>query len=206
MTDAAKFWDKMADSYAARAIPDEAAYARTLERAATYLNGDDRVLEVGAGTGTTAIRLAPNVAAYTATDFSGKLMEIARQRAAEAGADNVTFRTADLFDPAEGAPFDAVMAFNLLHLVEDLDGAVAHLASLVKPGGYLISKSACLGGQITWMRPAIWVARKLGRAPFVAFRTIDDLQGAIERHGLKIVETGNYPVRPLNRFVVAQKV
>ncbi|WP_163847562.1 class I SAM-dependent methyltransferase [Pseudooceanicola aestuarii] len=206
MKDATAFWDGMARSYADRPISDPAAYDRTLDRVRSYLAPSDRVLEVGAGTGTTAIRLRPHVGSYEATDLSDNLIQIARQRAAEADAAPITFRTADLMERPEGAPYDVVMAFNLLHLVEDIDTALAHLAGLVKPGGYVITKSACLGSGLHWMRPMIWVMQQLGRAPYVAFRNVEELQNAVERQGLKILETGNYPARPINRFIVAQKV
>ena len=54
-----KFWDGIAERYAARPVTDEAAYADTLARVRSYLGPDDRVREIGCGTGSTTPRLAP---------------------------------------------------------------------------------------------------------------------------------------------------
>ena len=53
------FWDSAADKYARKPIGNEAAYAQTLDRTRAYLSSDQHVLEIGCGTGTTALKLAP---------------------------------------------------------------------------------------------------------------------------------------------------
>ena len=86
MQNATYFWDKVAPKYAKRPIADMSAYDRTLARTATYLHESDRVLELGCGTGTTALRLADRVAAYTASDLSPGMIRIAREKAQAAGS------------------------------------------------------------------------------------------------------------------------
>ena len=54
-----RFWDRIAKRYAARIIKDPAAYEAMLADAAGRLRPTDRVLEIGCGTGSIAIRLAP---------------------------------------------------------------------------------------------------------------------------------------------------
>ena len=49
-----RFWDRLAAGYAKKPVPDEEAYARTLERVRAHLTPNDRVLELGCGTGTSA--------------------------------------------------------------------------------------------------------------------------------------------------------
>ena len=63
MQNQAAFWDRAATKYAAQPISDMTAYDATLARARTYLHPTDRVLEFGAGTGTTALHLADSVRA-----------------------------------------------------------------------------------------------------------------------------------------------
>ena len=46
----------------------------------------------------------------------------------------------------------------------------------------------------------------MGKAPYVRFETIAELDQRIGRAGFEIVETGNYPVRPPNHFVVARRM
>ncbi len=57
----AKFWDRAAPKYAASKIADTGGYERSLERMRALLNPDFTVLELGCGTGSTALRLAGGV-------------------------------------------------------------------------------------------------------------------------------------------------
>ena len=75
-----RFWDKAARKYASSPIADLPGYERTLQRVRHWLQPSDRVLELGCGTATTALRLAPATAHYTATDLSAAMMDIARQK------------------------------------------------------------------------------------------------------------------------------
>ena len=80
MTDAA-FWDRIAPKYARTPISNMDAYEATLARVKTHLSETDTVLELGCGTGTTAMKLAPGVAHVTASDVSGAMIGIGRARA-----------------------------------------------------------------------------------------------------------------------------
>jgi ubiquinone/menaquinone biosynthesis C-methylase UbiE len=80
MADDARFWDRIARKYARSAIADQAGYERTLERTRALLGPGDRVLELGCGTGTTALRLAGGVQDYVATDLSAGMIAIAKEK------------------------------------------------------------------------------------------------------------------------------
>ncbi|MCO6383629.1 class I SAM-dependent methyltransferase [Oceanicola sp. 502str15] len=202
MTDA-KFWNRVAPRYAARPIADEPAYATTLERTASYLAADASVLEAGAGTGTTARRLSPHVGRVLATDIASALLDVARSRIEADGITNITLEERGVGDLPEG-PFDAAIAFNLLHLVPDPAAALAAMAARVRPGGYVITKTTALAGA-WYFRPIIGVMRLFGKAPRVRFFSVAELDALHEAAGLTIVETGNYPAKPPARFIVAQK-
>jgi len=145
MTTAENFWDKAAQNYAKRPVADMESYDQTIERTRAYLNTSDQVLELGGGTGTTALRLADAVGHITSTDISSKMISIAQGKAETEGVSNATFRQAAIGDAdnSEG-PYDAVLAFNLLHLIEDVPNTLSEIHATVKPGGLFISKSACL--------------------------------------------------------------
>lgn len=82
----AMFWDRVAKRYAAQPVSDPAAYEVTLSRTASYLRADQTILELGCGTGNTAVTLAPNVAQMLATDFSAKMIEFGQERPARRGS------------------------------------------------------------------------------------------------------------------------
>ena len=90
----ATFWDKVAPKYAKSPIADQAAYEYTLDRTRTYLNPKDSVLELGCGTGSTALLLAPDVKQITAIDLSPGMLVIAREKAAKAGVNKHSKRAA----------------------------------------------------------------------------------------------------------------
>ena len=113
-----RFWDKHAEGYAKRPVKNVPAYEQTLERARAYLTRNDRVLELGCGTGTTALKLCGDAAYITGSDISPVMIGIARGKAEDQGLENVDFITSDASVPGfDAGSFDAVMAFNLLHLL-----------------------------------------------------------------------------------------
>ena len=205
-----QFWDKVAAKYARTPIKNLESYTYTLERTRTYLGADDKVLEIGAGTGSTALELAPSVGHITATDISPRMTELAQDKARAAGIANAEFVAAEAMVPGLDGPYDAVLAHNLLHLVEDLPGVLARIHEVTRPGGVFISKTFCkptgFGPPLFWvMRLALPVMQHFGKAPFVAMLTIRELEEVIIDAGFSIVETGNYPKGEIRRYIVARK-
>ncbi|MEO0752349.1 MAG: class I SAM-dependent methyltransferase [Pseudomonadota bacterium] len=208
-----KFWDNVAAKYAKTPVKDETAYQQTLDRVRAHLRPEDRVLELGCGTGTTALALAGAAREITATDFSDAMIEVGRKKAADAGVQNVRFLTAEPGSDTlrDDGPFDVVMAFNLLHLIEDLPTAMAQIAGLVRPGGLFVSKTFCRPGpgegnlEYFATRIALPVMQTFGKAPYVGFMYVAHLEDQVTRAGFEITERGNYPARPPRRFLVARK-
>lgn len=137
----ARFWDRTSRAYARGAVADQAGYERTLDRTRALLGPGDRVLELGCGTGTTALRLAGDVQSYLATDISAGMIAIAEEKRAAAPVPALAFRTAtaEALAPEVG-PFDAVLGFNYLHLVRDLPGTLRRIHALLAAEGLFISK------------------------------------------------------------------
>ena len=76
----AAFWDRIAPKYATDPIADMAGYRHTLQRVQAMLRPEHHVLELGCGTGITALRLAPLTRRYVATDVSSQMIAIAHAR------------------------------------------------------------------------------------------------------------------------------
>lgn len=205
MTDA-HFWDKIARKYSLRPISNVSAYEKTLERVRSHLGADDNVVELGCGTGSTGLLLGNCVGEYLGTDISPEMIKIAREKLADTPIDGLSFAVTDAhaLDLGE-AEFDAVLGFNLYHLVPDLEDALARANALLKPGGLFISKTPCIGGK-WYFRPIIGVMQLIGKAPYLRYLKVDEYDALIRAAGFEIVETGLYPPTSPSRFVVARKI
>jgi SAM-dependent methyltransferase len=101
----------------------------------------ERFLDVGSGGGRTTIAVArvagPDGAALGA-DISAPLVELARERAANAGVSNARFMVADVQTASlDGAPFDAAISqFGVMFFDESV-AAFANIRAHVRPGGRL---------------------------------------------------------------------
>lgn len=205
----ARFWDRIARKYAADPIADMPGYEATLRRVQGLLTAEMNVLEIGCGTGSTALRLAPFTRRLLATDVSAGMIGIAREKLAAEPLPQLAFALADADAPAAGpGDYHAVLAFNLLHLVSDLDGALASAVQALRPGGLLISKTACVAEMnplIRWL--AIPVMQAIGKAPHVLLFDADTLQAAMVRQGLVIeaVERHGTKGKDIRVFIVARK-
>ncbi len=210
MQTAAEFWDKVAPKYAKSPIADMKAYTYTLERTRGYLSPNDTVLEVGCGTGSTALLLADGVKHITASDVSPNMIAVGLEKAREQGVSNVDFVAADLFDSTlDGGPYDAVLAHNLLHLLEDVPAAIRRIGGWLKPGGLFISKTVCRPGagsplKYRLMTVILPLMQMVGKAPYVNFMEIEELEDCISSAGFTILESGNHPAP--SRYIVARKL
>ena len=209
MVDSKTFWDKMAPKYAESQMRSVDDYEHTLARTLSYLTPQMRVLEVGCGTGTTALRLAPHVKAFVGTDQSSEMIRIARDKAADEHS-NLEFRVLGAAESAQlEEGFDVVMGFNLFHLVPDADAVLADIFKMLKPGGLMISKTPCLMDKaFGWKRFLVAgmlpILKRIGKAPDVGLWRIADVDRRIADAGFETLEAGNFPA--ISRYVVARKI
>ena len=203
MTNAA-FWDKLAPRYAAQPIDDVPAYEETIAVTAAYLSPEDRVLEIGCGTGGTALTLAQTAREVVATDVSQGMISIAKSKLT-ANTPNVSFKVASSDEILDEAPFQAICAFNILHLVDDPKTTITALSRQVDEGGLIISKTPCMGEGAFFMPAIIWVMRQFGKAPFVHVMTGDQLEAMFHKAGFEILERRKFWSGKINPFIVARK-
>lgn len=204
----ARFWDRSARKYAADPIRDPAGYERTIARTREWLEPSHTVIEIGCGTGTSALRLAPSVARVIGTDISTEMIAIARERATDANCPNASFEVGSADEPVPAAePGDAVLAFNLLHLVPDRHVVLDRIRQALKPGGLFISKTPCLAEMNPLIRLAIPVMQVIGKAPYVASFTAMQLENDVVAAGFSIEERGRHGSgkRDPRLFIVARR-
>jgi len=205
----ARFWDRIARKYAADPIADMAGYEATLVRVQGLLSAEQDVLEIGCGTGTTALRLAPFTRRLLATDVSTSMIAIACEKLAIQPVPQLSFAVADADAPTFGlGGYDTVLAFNLLHLVDDLDQALKLAVQALRPGGVLISKTPCIA-EMNPLVPylALPLMKAIGKAPQVLCFREEGLLAAIARQGMEIVSVERHGTRgkDIRAFIVARK-
>lgn len=199
----ADFWTKLADKYASQPVGNPEAYAETLDRVRGFCNKDTRFLELGCGTGTTALILAEYVATYRGTDFAEGMINIARAKLEEDPQPNLSFDVVD----AEGAlsgEADVIFASSLLHLMPDPENLISKIYEDLPSGGYFLSKTVCLGQKQRYLKPVIALMRLIGKAPFVNFLSFEDVNDMLRKAGFDILETALLPA-PNAHFAVARK-
>ena len=132
------FWDRVAWVYDVFANGINRRANRAMCAAvAEQIGPEDEVLECACGTGLLTGAIAARCRALTATDFSGKMLAQAERKYAKCG--NVQFAQADItkLDYPDGH-FDAVVAANVIHLLDEPLQALRELDRVCRSGGRLI--------------------------------------------------------------------
>jgi demethylmenaquinone methyltransferase / 2-methoxy-6-polyprenyl-1,4-benzoquinol methylase len=138
-------FDRVAGRYdALNSVMTAGLHHRWRERAAerAQLGPGDSALDVCCGTGDLALELAGRVAPgghVVGCDFSEPMLDLAREKARERGAQGVRFEWADALSlPYDADRFDAVtVGFGVRNLAE-LERGLSEMARVLRPGGRLV--------------------------------------------------------------------
>jgi ubiquinone/menaquinone biosynthesis C-methylase UbiE len=205
MSDKARFWDKHAEKYALRPVAGQEAYEKKLEITRSYFRHDSEVLEMGCGTGSTALVHAPYVRHILATDISPAMINIARGKAEAEQIDNVTFETqAVVGHDTQESFYDVIMAHNLLHLLEDPEAAVVAAYRGLKPGGVFVTSTACIGDMPWYFRLIAPVGHFLRLFPLINVFTQTQLKQNLIEAGFEIDHEW-LPKKNAAVFIIAMK-
>jgi 2-polyprenyl-3-methyl-5-hydroxy-6-metoxy-1,4-benzoquinol methylase len=206
-----KFWDSMANNLDKTEKRLEQIFIKVLKNTKTYLNVEDVVLDYGCGTGLICNEIAGNVKKIYAIDISSKMLDIAKRRAVARNIENIDFAQTDIFDTRyERESFDVILAFGILHYLEDNMQAIQRITELLKPGGLFISSTPCLAEKMTFSTKLQFypylLLSKTGWIPSMKRFTISELNGLIASEHLQIVKTENIYYKITGLFNVAKKV
>ena len=145
--DEGAYWADHAD-YFDRSVA--AYHERLLDRPRSPT--DDRVLDIGCGTGQTtrdAARAASGGSAL-GVDLSSRMLDHARRRAAEEGLTNATFAQADAqVHPFEPASFDVAISRTAAMFFGDHVAAFRNIGRALRPGGRLRARDLAAAGRRT---------------------------------------------------------
>ena len=201
----ARFWNRIAKRYARKPVTDQQTYETKLAKTDGYLKATDLVLEIGCGTGTTALHHAPRVARIRATDISLKMIEIARAKAAAANVANVDFEVVALDNLSVTAnSMDVILAHSILHLLADVEETITRLHDMLKPDGLLISSTACIGDMMPLFRYVAPIGRAVRLLPRVNVFRERELLEWFQRAGF-VIEERWQPKPKSSVYLVARK-
>lgn len=201
-----KFWDKIANRYDQIEQKDEQIRIKIIEKTKQYLKISDNVLDYGCGTGLMSNEIAGNVKMIRAIDISSKMIEIAKRKADERKIENIDYVRSTIFDERyKRGSFDVILAFYILHLVEDPQNVIQQINELLKPGGLIISATPCMGKN-TFLSIGLSLLSKIGLIPnFRRFKT-SELENSIANGNFETVETECLHRYGQQYFIVAKKI
>jgi ubiquinone/menaquinone biosynthesis C-methylase UbiE len=207
MSSDGKFWDGTAEKYAKRPVGDPDAFERKKRITRDHLTPDSTVLEIGCGTGTLALEMAPFARHIHAMDISAEMLRIANAKKRGQAASNVTFHRGTLDQAAQFEPehFDAAWAYSILHLVDDRRRTLETLYALLKPGGTFISSNVCLGNSWVPYGALIAVMRWFGKAPKVHIYDRETILREMREVGFVNVKEHDVAADGLVAFIVAER-
>ncbi len=206
-----KFWDMMSNNFDKEAKDNgrEQLHVKTIENAKKYLNIGDTVLDCGCATGRKTIEIAGHVKKVHGIDISSKMIEAAKRKVAERKIENIDFAQAIIFDERyKRESFDVILAFNVLHLLEDTQKVMQRINELLKPGGLMISSTVCMGKKKSFLTIVLPLLTKIGVIPSMRFFKASELEDSIADERFQIIETnslnnlGSVP----SQFIIAKKI
>jgi 2-polyprenyl-3-methyl-5-hydroxy-6-metoxy-1,4-benzoquinol methylase len=202
-----KFWDKRSSGLDELISTYEQTYIQLIEKTRKYLHPSDLVLDYGCGTGKISIEISPDVKKIIAIDLSSGMLEIAGQKAAAAGIQNISFSHSTLADPSlnEGM-FDIILLFNILPFMKSESLVIQRIRDILKPGGMVISSTPCLGEQRTWINRFTIFKSRIGLLPNIRHYKFRNLEELFISGDFQIMETEKIGEPPLNYFITARKM
>jgi ubiquinone/menaquinone biosynthesis C-methylase UbiE len=117
---------------------DEQVLGRLVEIAAP--KSDWRVLDIGTGTGHTALALAPYVKEVVGLDLTEEMLIEARKLASQRNMANVSFQMGDVHQLPSGfdESFNLVTCRRAAHHFSDIDRALTEMVRTLRSGGLLL--------------------------------------------------------------------
>ncbi len=200
------FWNWSARRYDKQAQEDE-ALTKAIERFAKCLKADDTVLDYACGTGVVTYKIAADVKEVLAIDTSAGMIDLAKERAREREVANVHFARKTIFDKGLGREsYDVILAFNILHLLEDARKAVQRASELLKPGGLMVSVTPCLGQAGVVLRTLLPLISKVRILSYLRTFRISEVKDLMRDGGFQILESEVLEGTIPSCFVIARKL
>jgi len=202
-----KFWDRFVNNYDKKTTELGKTHIKTVEKIKEYINDSNIVLDFGCAAGAITNDIADNAKEIHGIDISSKMIQVAKRKAEERDIEKVNFVQSTIFDKKfKRESFDVILAFNVLHLLEDTQMVLQRINELLKSGGLIISSTACLGEKKTFLTNLLFLLTKIRLVPHINFYKISEIEGSIANGNFQIIETENKFQGTYSYFIVAKKI
>tara|TARA_B110000305_G_C19243047_1_gene540882 strand:- start:151 stop:765 length:615 start_codon:yes stop_codon:yes gene_type:complete len=197
-----KFFDRVSSK--SKPEPNKTA-SKIIELSKEFLEKDKYVLDFGCGSGAITNKIAKEVKAIDAIDISSGMLEFAQKQAKENAITNINYRQVSIFDKDfKDEAFDVILAFNVLHYIEDMPNHVVRINSLLKPNGIFISSTACMKEKRSLIRYLVSFLSKTGLVPkMISYKKVE-LETLIENGNFEVIKSERISKLP-EYFIVMKK-
>lgn len=206
-----QFWDKQAKKYDDSEKQFAPIFHKIIAKTKEYLCANDTVLDFGCATGTKTLILGNGIKHIHGIDFSAAMINEALKKKNNANADNVSFTQGTIFsNDLKKASFEKIIAYGILHLLEDSQKVIQRIYELLVPGGLFISTTACFKDKMAFKTRLEFTTylfmKRVGIFPLhLNMFTTSDLEQLISSQNFNIVKAEKMYSGMTIGFIVAEK-
>ena len=136
MNKSEKFFDKVSSK--SKSEPNQTAF-KIIESSKEFLKKDSYILDFGCGSGAITKKLSKTVKSIDAIDISSGMLEFAKKQSEKSSIANINYIQDSIFDECfKNKKYDVILAFNVLHYIEDMPSLIERINTLLKPDGVFI--------------------------------------------------------------------
>ena len=177
MNKSERFFDKVSSK--SKPEPDITA-SKIIDSSMEYFEKGNYVLDFGCGSGAITNRIAKEVRAIDAIDISSGMLDFAKEQAEKSSISNIDYIQSSIFDERfDNNKYDAILAFNVLHYIDDMPKLINRINTLLQPNGVFISSTACLKERRSLIGYLVLLLGKIGVMPKMHFYKRKELESLI---------------------------
>ena len=202
MNKSEKFFDKVSSK--SKPEPNQTAF-KIIESSKGFLEKDNCLLDFGCGSGAITNKLSKVVKSVDAIDISSGMLEFAKKEAEKNSIGNINYLQTSIFDERfKDETFDVILAFNVLHYIDDMPRLIERTNTLLKPNGVFISSTACLKEKRSLIGYLVLLLTKIGMMPKIFFYKKKELETLITNGNFDMIKSEKLSNLP-EYFIVTRK-
>ena len=202
MNKSKKFFDRVSSK--SKPEPNQAAF-KIIESSKEFLEKGNYILDFGCGSGAITNKLAKAVKGIEAIDISSGMLDFAKRQAEENSISNINYTQTSIFhERFKDETFDVILAFNVLHYIDDIQSLIERINILLKPNGVFISSTACMKEKRSLVRYLLSFLSNIGIVPKMISYNKVELETLIENGNFEVIKSERISKLP-EYFIVVRK-